>query len=128
MDLARAKIGPDFYDCSACEKDPSKKVLLGHDGPPLGLWQTNTFTEAPLTECPMRTILRARETSPRIAREVDRMQYEYLPLYKDGHLLVAGGVAEQPARYLAFMRELAMTEKLFQLKARPVAAGAEEDA
>lgn len=31
---------------------------------------------------------------------------EYHPHYARGHLLVAGGLMEQPARYLAFMAEI----------------------
>lgn len=119
MDLARAQIGPDFYDCSVCEKDPGKKVLLGHDGPPLGLWKANTITGAPLTECPMRTMLRARESDPRLVREVERMRLEYFPLYQDGHLLVEGGVAHQPAKYLDYMRALSVMDRIVELKSTP---------
>lgn len=31
---------------------------------------------------------------------------EYFPYYEDGFLLAEGGIADQPARYLAYMREI----------------------
>lgn len=36
---------------------------------------------------------------------------EYHPHYARGHLLVAGGVLDQPARYLAFMAEIESMKK-----------------
>lgn len=32
--------------------------------------------------------------------EIERYSRTYYPMYDDGHLLVAGGVGDQPARYL----------------------------
>lgn len=31
---------------------------------------------------------------------------EYYPFYEDGHLLVAGGISDQPARTVAYMLEI----------------------
>ena len=114
---ARARVGPEFYDCGTC--DPGRQVLLGHDGPPMGLWRSNMITGAPLRECPIRTMLRTREADPRLSREIERMRLEYFPLFRQGHLLAAGGVAAQPARYLEYMRELSAADELFQLRLRP---------
>jgi hypothetical protein len=77
--------------------------MLGHDGPPQAFWTENLITGAPLERCPLRAIQLARETDPAIAHEVDRYAATYYPLYRDGHLLVEGGIADQPARYLELL-------------------------
>jgi hypothetical protein len=41
---------------------------------------------------------------PTLARELTMMRTELYPLYREGHLLESGGLADQPARYLAYMR------------------------
>lgn len=127
MDLARALTDPSFYDCTACERNPGRKVQLGHDGPPLQFWRENLITGEKLEECPMRAMLRIREAEPRLVRELERMRLEYFPLYRDGHLLVAGGVTEQPARYLGYMRELSAMERLVEGKINSLKAKNDSD-
>lgn len=78
------------------------RKILGHDGPPTNLWTENLLTGQPLAECPVRTILRAHEDHPELAREVNARLRDY-PRYERGVMYVAGGSADQPARYLAFM-------------------------
>ena len=90
-----------MYDCSQCEKTPAYLQLLGHDGPPTGLWQENLVTKAPLERCPLRTILLA---SPESRAELRRYVDSYLPAYRDGFLLVHGGLADQPARYVELIQ------------------------
>jgi hypothetical protein len=89
---------------------------LGHDGPPTGIWSENLMTDAPLTECPLRTLLRAREEQPVLMQELDRYRDTYYPAYNDGHLLVAGGIADQPARYLDIVMALRTNEERMQRK------------
>jgi hypothetical protein len=40
---------------------------------------------------------------PVLAREAARYADVYYPAYRDKHLLVAGGIADQPARYLTIL-------------------------
>lgn len=98
--------GAEFYDCAVCAAQPVFKEQLGHDGPPTGWWEANLLTGAPLARCPLRDFLDAQADDPARAEEFLRMRDEYLPLYEDGHLLVDGGVSDQPARYLDWMRAL----------------------
>jgi hypothetical protein len=77
--------------------------LLGHDGPPAGIWTKNLVTREPLTRCPLRAIQIARETDPGLSADVDRHIDVLYPAYQDGHLLVAGGIADQPAHYVGMM-------------------------
>lgn len=105
-----------MYNCTACGSNPGLKQMLGHDGTPTGPWTENLITGAPLTECPLRTILRAREASPDLIAEYDRYLNVYYPLYQDGHLLVEGGVAAQPARYLDFMLAIRETQNTVEVK------------
>jgi hypothetical protein len=76
--------------------------MLGHDGPPTNFWRENLLTGNPLAECPLRTILRRHEEHPRLAREVDT-HLRYYSAYDRGVLLVAGGISNQPARYVDLM-------------------------
>lgn len=78
------------------------RQILGHDGPPTNIWRENLLTGKPLTECPLRTILRLQETQPAISREVDT-HLRYYGAYDRGVLLVAGGISDQPARYVELM-------------------------
>ena len=87
--------------------------MLGHDAPPTSFWRENLITEAPLTECPLRTLLRASAAE---RDELDRHVTTYYPAYRDGHLLVEGGVADQPARYLAIVRQLRESEETQERK------------
>jgi hypothetical protein len=76
---------------------------LGHDGPPEGFWPDNLLTDEPIERCPIRQLQLAE---PALREEVIRWRDLYYPLYKKGHLLLTGGVAEQPARYLEAMQYL----------------------
>jgi hypothetical protein len=78
------------------------RQMLGHDGPPTNFWRENLLTGEPLAECPLRTILRAHEERPALAREVDA-HLRYYGAYDRGVLLVAGGISDQPARYIELM-------------------------
>lgn len=90
------------------------KVQLGHDGPPV-MYRENLITGEPLARCPLRAMQLA---DPAVIDEAERMRLEYYPLYTAGHLLVEGGVADQPALYLAYMREIDDLAKLTDLKAK----------
>jgi hypothetical protein len=92
------------YDCATC--DSGMRQILGHDGPPQSLWRENLVTDEPLAECPLRTIIRASDERPELAREVARHAEEYFPDYEAGHLLVEGGSADQPALTMDYMRTL----------------------
>jgi hypothetical protein len=52
----------------------------------------------------------AREEPCAVAAELDRYVDLYYPAYQEGHLLVAGGISEQPARYLELIRAIADIE------------------
>jgi hypothetical protein len=90
-----------LYDCSYCEQVPSYLTLLGHDGPPAGLYTRNLVTNAELDRCPKRTILLAARSE---VMEMRRYVDTYLPAYTDGFLLVPGGIADQPARYVELVQ------------------------
>jgi hypothetical protein len=78
--------------------------LLGHDGPPAGpAWKENLVDKKPLERCPVRSLQLADKA---LVAEVHRHVNEYYPFYEDGYLLSAGGVADQPARYIAYMLEI----------------------
>jgi hypothetical protein len=78
--------------------------ILGHSAPPVNLWTENLLTDQPLALCPLRTLQLADETDPARTREVARYMDHYYPAFRDGHLLVGGGIAEQPARYLELIQ------------------------
>jgi hypothetical protein len=82
------------------------RQMLGHDAPPTNYWMENLLTGTPLTECPLRSVLRIAERDPALAAEIARHGDEYFPAFESGHLLIEGGVSDQPARYLAFMASL----------------------
>lgn len=67
-------------------------------------WKENLITGEPLARCPVRDILDAPYA---LRKEVEQHLYEWFPLFEKNHLLFAGGVADQPAKYLAYMREIA---------------------
>lgn len=104
--LGRKLGGPGVYDCSACEKNPTMKQLLGHDGAPQSYWRENLVSGERLAECPLRTWVRAREQQRPLFDEIDRYLSTYHPAYRKGFLLVAGGIADQPARYLAMVQHI----------------------
>jgi hypothetical protein len=87
--------------------------MLGHDGPPEAFWRENLLTGKPLDRCPVRTLQLA---DPALTREMDMMRLEVYPAWQQGHLLSAGGIEDQSARYLEFMRTFDTTKHLVQLK------------
>jgi hypothetical protein len=91
-------------------------VNLGHDGPPQTPWRENLITDDALAECPLRTLLRAKETDRRLTAEIERYDTLLFPAYEDGHLLVSGGLADQPARYVEMIRLFRETQALTQAK------------
>ena len=101
MQLARHLGGKELYDCIECEKRPALKQMLGHDGPPTTFWREHLLTGDALRRCPVREILDA----PAGARaEVDELMGLLMPAYDAGHLLAAGGLADQPARYVEMIQ------------------------
>ena len=94
--------GDHLYNCEHCYENEGYLTLLGHDGPPQGLWDKNLIDGRPLERCPMMDLISA---APEKRREITIMRTELYPLYREGHLLEGGGVADQPARYMEFMRE-----------------------
>jgi hypothetical protein len=92
------------------------KAQLGHDGPPTNLWTENLITGAPLERCPVRTIQLAREQRDPIVEEVDRHADVYYPAYRDGFLLVRGGLSDQPARYLELIGAIREVEGKVETK------------
>lgn len=112
-----------FYDCASCATNPTMMQLLGHDGEPQSYWRENLISGAPLTECPLRSVLRARETRPALAAEIDRYIDVYHPAYLKGFLLIAGGVVDQPARYHAMIQLIDDAWATVDAKHKAVTAG-----
>lgn len=109
--------GKHLYDCSFCEKNPAFYALLGHDGPPKGgMWRENLVDGRPLQICPVRLFQIAEEVAPEMLAEFNRHVHEYYPHYAKGHLLLAGGVANQPAITMEYMREIDRLRALTQAK------------
>lgn len=77
--------------------------MLGHDKQPTAYWKENLLTGEKLERCPLRTIQLA---DPTLVSEMRRHVNEYFPFYEDGHLLVAGGISDQPARTLGYILEI----------------------
>ena len=92
----------DLYNCATCS--PAARRSLGHDGPPTQWWRDNLLTGEPLAECPLRSILRAHEATPALAREVDRAIARDHPDYQNGILPALGGADDQPARRMELIR------------------------
>lgn len=90
------------------------------------MWDTNLITDEPLTLCPVRTMQLAAQRTPELVAEIDRYVGSYYPAYRDGHLLVAGGLADQPARYVELVQMTQSFERIVQAKFD--AATAAEDA
>lgn len=74
----------------------------------------------------MRTLLRSYDDEPNALRELNRYSDTYYPAYEDGHLLVAGGLTDQPARYLDMIMALRTSENQMQQKYDEVQAKNEE--
>lgn len=62
----------------------------------------------------MRDILEAEEKLPELAAEVAVAEVELYPLFRRGFLYNA--IAEQPSRYVAYMREIDDARSLAQKK------------
>jgi hypothetical protein len=90
--------------------------ILGHSAPPVNLWTENLLTDEPLALCPLRTLQLADDTDPARAREAARYMDQYYPAYRDHHLLVAGGIADQPARYLELIRLVGAIDREMEAK------------
>lgn len=89
-----------WYDCRSCHAEPVRLSLLGHDGPPAGMWDENLVTGEPLARCPMRALLDADDVTRHEATELTYVQF---PLFKHGHLFRAGAISEQPAWWIEAM-------------------------
>lgn len=79
---------------------PFRLEQLGHDGPAQFPWTENLLTSKPIERCPIRQLQLAPTD---LREEVLRWKHTYFPLYEKGHLLVDGGIADQPARWLEAM-------------------------
>ena len=123
--MARSLSGNEFYDCAECEKAPFRLEQLGHDGEPMGAWDLNLLTDLPIARCPLRLLQLAR---PELRLEILRWKNEYFPLFRKGKLLVPGGIAEQPARWLSAMLFLESLEKRQESKFVEIRRKEEEDA
>jgi hypothetical protein len=77
--------------------------VLGHDGPPTNLWRENLVTGQRLDRCPVRTVQLMQEQMPQLVSEANRYVDVLHPAYVDKHLLIAGGINDQPMRYLDYM-------------------------
>lgn len=77
------------------------------------MWRENLIDGKPLERCPVRSLQLA---DPLLVSEMHRHVNEYYPHYEDGHLLIAGGIADQPARYLAYMNEIGRTRETVDQK------------
>lgn len=106
-----------MYDCSYCETNPYYFDVLGHDGPPAGMWTENLVNDEPLALCPQRQLLLA---SREVLREVSVYETEIYPLYKKGFLLHAGSIGDQPARELALFREFDQVTERARVKVEQV--------
>jgi hypothetical protein len=88
--------------------------LLGHDGPPAGpAWKENLVDKKKLDRCPVRTL---QLSDPALVAEIHRHVNEYYPFYEDGYLLSAGGIGDQPARYLAYMGEIRRLKSVVDIR------------
>lgn len=89
--------------------------MLGHDGPPTNLWSENLLTGKELTECPLRTVLRRRASHAALSDEWQATLAQY-PFFEKGVLLVAGGISDQPARWLDMMSLIQETRATTEAK------------
>lgn len=111
--MGRRLGGEELYSCESCALRPALKTMLGHDGPPTSYWRENLVNGEKLERCPVRTLQLA---DPQLDAEVTRHVAEYFPFYDDGHLLAKGGIADQPARYLAYMSEIRRLRAVVNMK------------
>lgn len=98
--------------------------MLGHDGPPTNYWTENLITGEPLQRCPLRTLQLA---PPALALEIQRHVDSYYPAYEQGLLLNDGGLAAQPARYVALVQLAAVYQRLVQLRYEALTANSGDE-
>jgi hypothetical protein len=67
------------------------------------MWRDNLITGQPLKRCPLRDLLLAPSDA---TAEFNVARLELYPMFRRGFLYEAGGVADQPARYIAWMNEI----------------------
>jgi hypothetical protein len=96
--------------------------ILGHDGPPTSLWTKNLLTGQPMDRCPVRTLQLAEEAGSPHVREVNRYVDVYFPAYEDKHLLVEGGIADQPARYVELIQLVRAIDRKTEAKYHAITA------
>jgi hypothetical protein len=111
-ELGKSLLGDDIYECKNCEANPFRYEQLGHDAPPTGIWDSNLITDEPLTLCPVRALQFAPKE---LQREILRWKEDYR-VFKQGQLLVPGGISAQPARWLEAMLLLQSMESKQELK------------
>jgi hypothetical protein len=92
---------------------PDLLESLGHDGPPKAIWFENLVTEEPIEICPLRAIQLA---APSLREELWRMEQQWFPLYEKSNMLVAGGIEDQPARWLDWMQAIERMNNLSELR------------
>lgn len=85
------------------------------------MWRDNLITGEKLERCPLRDLLEANSES---LSEFNVARLELYPMFRRGFLYFSGGVADQPARYIAWMNEieearLRAQEKYDELTAPP---------
>lgn len=88
------------------------------------MWRDNLITEKPLARCPMRDILEADRD---LSAEFHVARDELYPLFRRGFLFDGGGISDQNARYLAWMREIDEARLLAQLRYDKLTAEREEN-
>jgi hypothetical protein len=120
--LGRSLGGKELYDCESCAKRPALYAILGHDGPPTQYWKENLIDGKSLERCPLRSLLLA---DPQLVAEINRHVNEYYPFYQDGHLLVSGGISDQPARTVAYMLEIKRVWAMVDLRHAELTEGEE---
>lgn len=108
----QATFNETFYTCRHCAEYPERYAQLGHDREP-ELWQTNSITKAPLKLCPIRRLQLAPES---MQLEINRMLGFYYPMFKAGHLPMAGGLHDQPARLMDYMQLIQRLESMRELE------------
>jgi hypothetical protein len=101
--------GKELYDCSSCAARPALRQMLGHDGPPTAVWREHLLTGQPLARCPVRDIL---DTPADVRDELNEFMQLLVPAYDAGHLLVSGGISDQPARYVEMITHIRDTRAL----------------
>jgi alkaline phosphatase len=70
----------------------------------------------------LRSIQLAREHTPTLSAHVDRHVDLLYPAYREGHLLVSGGIADQPNHYVEMMRVIRDMEALGEAVYRRITA------